>query len=219
MDTDEDLKERFVLYLRDRSLSLQLQTSETYATKTYSELLTRAQGLHGSAMMVNATFNNKPSSNHQVSSVQQPSTATGRINAVQDPAGKRIPNCFFCKKDGHVVKECRLRQKAIAQVQSNPEEHGLLPGRGGASADNKQKSSQRDARGQQEASRGRGANRQQRGRGRGRGTSRGRGYTGNRSCQDHKMVSSLDDHFQELEDFNLAEADAYEELQEAMSEN
>ena len=57
-ESNDDLKDKFVLGIRDRTLSTHLKASERYDEMTFSELLTKAQRLHGSALIVQHAYGN-----------------------------------------------------------------------------------------------------------------------------------------------------------------
>lgn len=117
-ETNEDLKERFVLGLRNRQLSHSLLSAENYSSMTFTELLTRSQNLQGSLLQCQKTYSD-------VNALLSPSTSNSpNLAAISSgPAGtKKGANvtCYHCDKPGHVLKECRSFERARARIAKNP---------------------------------------------------------------------------------------------------
>ena len=113
-ENNEDLKERFVLGLRNRQLSHSLLSAENYSAMTFTEVLTRAQNLQGSLMQCQKTYADvnaiNPSSSTSVSALSSGATGKKSSNVI----------CYHCDKPGHVLKECRSFERARARIAKNP---------------------------------------------------------------------------------------------------
>ena len=121
----EDLKERFVLGLRNRQLSHTLLSAENYPSLTFTQLLTRAQNLQGSILQcqkiysdVSALHPNPPSHVASLGAGQSSSSRPRRNNGGV--------TCFHCDRPGHVINECRSFEKARARIAKNPQ-HYMSP--------------------------------------------------------------------------------------------
>ena len=112
-DTSIDLKDRYVLGIRDRVLSTQLKASDNYNDWTYTETLTKAQRIHGSAILVHQAYTGKAG----VSSDSVNSIEVGTLdNLQQEPmvaaihttasSTKKSMKCFNCSKEGHFARDC-----------------------------------------------------------------------------------------------------------------
>ena len=117
----EDLKERFVLGLRNRQLSHTLLSAENYPSLTFTQLLTRAQNLQGSILQcqkiysdVSALHSNQSSHVASLGNGQPSSSRPRRNNGV---------TCFHCDRPGHVINECRSFEKARARIAKNPQNY------------------------------------------------------------------------------------------------
>jgi len=136
-DQEPDLKDKFVLQIRDRTLSTQLKASDGYENWTFTDVLTRAQRIHGSALIVHHAYGGRAVNQESIQSLDQ------IINTPQDnpPSLQAIPTqkpglnrkqlkCYHCGKDGHVVNECSLNQKTIDRIRADPGKYNmqLIPG-------------------------------------------------------------------------------------------
>ena len=129
-DHHADLKDKFVLGIRDRLLSTQLKASDTYENMSYTEVLTKAQRLQGSALIVHHAYTGKSMAQDSVQAIQAPSPSTHdkpSINAIQN---RRTMKCFHCNKEGHGISDCTLHQKSIDRIRADPARYNLqaLPG-------------------------------------------------------------------------------------------
>lgn len=118
-EENEDLKERFVLGLRNRSLTQTLLSAENYTTMTFTELLTRAQNLQGSLLQCQRSY-------PDVAAIRSPgngsSTTASAIAAINGSGNRKSSNvtCYHCDRPGHVISECRNFEKARARIAKNP---------------------------------------------------------------------------------------------------
>ena len=112
VETNEDLKERFVLGLRNRNLSHTIYSAENYPEMTFTELLTRAQNLQGSLLQCQKTYENV----HAITAVQAPDESIQVLTRNANANRARL-TCFHCDKPGHVISECRLFQRAKERLE------------------------------------------------------------------------------------------------------
>ena len=121
MELDEDLKERFLLGLRDRHLAAQIKISDRYDDWTYTDLLNRAQKIYGNTLIVHSAYNNKPLPSDGISSLSLHDVEHAQTPAVQavQPQAKTI-RCHYCNKLGHIAPNCFLRQRHMQHGQGQP---------------------------------------------------------------------------------------------------
>ena len=136
-DQDPDLKDKFVLQIRDRTLSTQLKASDGYDKWTFTDVLTRAQRIHGSALIVHHAYGGRAVNQESIQSLDQiintPQDKQPSLNAISTPKpgfSRKQLKCYHCGKDGHVVNECSLNQKTIDRIRADPGKYNmqLLPG-------------------------------------------------------------------------------------------
>ena len=114
-DNDCELKDRFILGLQDKSMSIRIKSSDTYDNWTYNDLLNRAQKIHGSALIVHQAYTGKTLSPHSVNSMEK-MEQEGSVNAFN----KQEAACHHCGVKGHFVSECAMYKKAIDRYKSDP---------------------------------------------------------------------------------------------------
>ena len=124
-EDNEDLKERFVLGLRNRQLSHTLLSAENYPSLTFTQLLTRAQNLQGSILQCQKIYSDV-SALHQNQSSHVASLGTGVSPSSSRPRRNTGVTCFHCDRPGHVINECRSFEKARARIAKNPQ-HYMSP--------------------------------------------------------------------------------------------
>ena len=95
---------------------------EHYDDLTYTQLLTRAQRLHGSALIVQHAYGGRlaDAQMNEMNTTQQEE---------EDKSVRAMNNitCLHCGKPGHMVQECELNQKTIDRVKSEPHKYNLQP--------------------------------------------------------------------------------------------
>ena len=121
-ETDDDLKDKFVLGIKDRTLSTHLKSAEHYDDLTYTQLLTRAQRLHGSALIVQHAYGGRLAD----AQMNEMKTAPQEEEDNSIQAMNNI-TCLHCGKPGHMVRECELNQKTIDRVKAEPHKYNLQP--------------------------------------------------------------------------------------------
>jgi len=122
-DHHADLKDKFVLGIRDRVLSTQLKASDTYETMSYTEVLTKAQRLQGSALIVHHAYTGKSMGQDSIQAIQEDSTTTQpAVHAIQT---RKNMKCFHCNKEGHGISDCTLHQKSIDRIRADPGRYNL----------------------------------------------------------------------------------------------
>ena len=127
IEQQEDLKERFLLGLKDRNLAAQIKISDQYETWTYTDLLNRAQKIYGNTLVIHSAYSNKPLSSEGIASMDYNPTRfgtspTGRPagRSTGDPrtsSGQNVIRCHYCKKPGHVISQCFARQRNEQQTE------------------------------------------------------------------------------------------------------
>ena len=166
----EDLKERFVLGLRNRQLSHTLLSAENYPSLTFTQLLTRAQNLQGSILQCQKIYSDVSALHHNPSTNIASLGAAGASSSSR-PRRNNGRTCFHCDRPGHVINECRSFEKARARIAKNPQ-HYVSPLKPSASSS--------PTRGQNTRGRGfnHGSTRSRGTRGNFRGTNRNSNFSG-----------------------------------------
>ena len=122
-DRHADLKDKFVLGIRDRVLSTQLKASDTYETMSYTEVLTKAQRLQGSALIVHHAYTGKSMGQESVQAIHEdPKADQPAVHAIQN---RKTMKCFHCNKEGHGISDCTLHQKSIDRIRADPGRYNL----------------------------------------------------------------------------------------------
>ena len=170
LETNDDLKEKFVLGLRNRQLSHSLLSAENFPSTSFSQLLTRSQNLQGSLLQCQKSY----------SDVSAISGKPANVNAMGPASGKKSTTvvCYYCGRQGHVVNECRTKVRDQQQGKTSTfgrggsSNSGATPGYRGSNPRGGPASSPAWSPRPNQPPRGRGRGQ---GRGRGRGTQRPRG--------------------------------------------
>ncbi len=137
------LKDRFTLYINDKRISVFLKNVGTYATMTYSELLTKSREFQATLVLTHQVYDNKLSSSRQlnISSISSVdpilqelsseinSMSLNRATTPAPPGSSTGMKCFHCDSPTHVIRNCRLYTKAIDRVKKNPKAFGIFPQR------------------------------------------------------------------------------------------
>ena len=139
-EKNDDLKERFIMGLRDRNLAAQIKISDNYDSWTYTDLLNRAQKIYGNTLIVHSAYSNKPIPSDGISSIaladlekdqpdQEP--VIQAINTRKPNSDNSYKNikCHFCGKLGHVVSRCFAKQRIDRQNGQRPSQPGGQPPR------------------------------------------------------------------------------------------
>ena len=127
IETKAELKDKFVLAIKDKLLSTQLKASDNYETWTYTDILTKAQRIHGSTLIVHQAYSGRSLPSDGIHSIELLSTKESpAINALQAHKKKR-PQCFHCGREGHMVNDCSLNQKTIDRIRADPGRYNLQP--------------------------------------------------------------------------------------------
>ena len=111
-------------------MSIKIKSSDWYERWSYSELLNRAQKIHGSALIIHQAYTGKTLPADAVGAIDKLSSHS--IGALGGPSKPGV-TCYHCDQKGHVVNECPLYQKAIDRVRKDPGKFHLqvIPKTGG----------------------------------------------------------------------------------------
>jgi len=137
-EQNDDLKDKFVLGIRDRTLSDRLKSSDHYETWSFTDLLTKAQRIHGSALIVHQAYGGKALGSDSINSIADISKhqTLPTIQALHAPTTRKPIKCFHCQKEGHVIRECFAYQRTKDMGSGNqptPQNRQVFtprPGRG-----------------------------------------------------------------------------------------
>ena len=120
IEVSDDLKERFIMGLRDRNLAAQIKISDNYDSWKYTDLLNRAQKIYGNTLIVHSSYSNKPLPSDginclELSSLQlSPGQEPSAIQSIDKRGGAdwiRSARCHYCGKVGHLANRCFAKQR------------------------------------------------------------------------------------------------------------
>ena len=221
LDTNDELKERFILGLRDRNLAANIKTSDSYDKWTYTDLLNRAQRVYGNTLIVHSAYSNKPLPSENISSIElsdiDGTPRPGDPATVQSLGTRQNYNsransynnikCHRCGRLGHIASNCyaRRQEEPPKEVTSKKNPYSNQ-GQGQFSRNNQQRRSMR-----------------RNGRGRGNGN-RYRGRTSNTTSAHPRFISKQvnamgNEEPQENEEHQEDNQDPYELLKDSVNQS